>query len=190
MIAIFAFRLSSRMCLNIRRVDWSSEMTVNRSSTIAPIVAAFVLLLCGCSSGTMSPGTPNTQAHAVGSRTGNATCQPDFAFALSPSSATITSGQSVRVSAEMSSLCGLAGTINVGIRSIAPPPSGSNGFTINQPRYDIPLDANGTAVAYITLGATPTTLKTTYELTIQGKDVSGGCCYGLKHSARFELIVK
>ncbi|HVR45387.1 MAG TPA: hypothetical protein VMT95_01910 [Candidatus Binatia bacterium] len=165
-------------------------MTVNRSSAFAPIVAVFLLVLAGCGSGTMSPGSPNDQDHAVGSRTGNAMCQPDFTFALSPSSATITSGHSVRVSVEMSSLCGLAGTINVGIRSISPPPSGSNGFTINQPRYDIPLDANGTAVAYITLGATPNTLKTTYTLTIQGKDISGGCCYGLKHSAAFELTVK
>jgi hypothetical protein len=164
-------------------------MTVNRSPAFAPIVALF-LVLAGCSSGTMSPGTANAQAHPVGSGKGNATCQPDFTFALSPSSATITSGQSVRISAEMTSLCGLAGTINVGIRKISPQPGGSNGFTIKQPRYDIPLDANGTAVAYITLGATPKTLKTTYTLTVQGEDISGGCCYGLKHSATFELTVK
>jgi hypothetical protein len=90
----------------------------------------------------------------------------------------------------MASLCGLAGTINVGIHKISPQPGGSNGFTIKQPRYDIPLDANGTAVAYIALGATPNTLKTTYTLTIQGEDISGGCCYGLKHLATFELTVK
>jgi hypothetical protein len=165
-------------------------MTVNRSSAVAPMVAMVLLVLAGCSSGTMSPATPSAQAQALGIRTGNAPCQPDFTFALSPSSATITSGQSVSVSAEMSSLCGLAGTINVGIRNISPPPGGSNGFTIKQPRYDIPLDANGTAVAYITLGATPNTLKTTYTLTIQGEDISGGCCYGRKHSATFELTVK
>jgi hypothetical protein len=163
---------------------------VNRRYTFAPILATFLLVLAGCSASTMNPGAPNAQAQALGIHTGNAPCQPDFTFALSPSSATITSGQSVRVSAEMTSLCGLAGTINVGIRNISPPPGGSNGFTIKQPRYDIPLDANGTAVAYITLGATPNTLKTTYALTIQGEDVSGGCCYGLKHSATFELTVK
>jgi len=148
-----------------------------------------LLGLFGCSSNTMTPGMPNTPAQAVGTHTGNATCQPDFTLALSPSSATITSGQSVRLSVELSSLCGLVGSINVGITKTVPQPHG-NGFTINQPRYDIPLDANGTAVAYITLGATPNTLKTTYTLTITGKDVSGGCCYGITHSATFELTVK
>jgi hypothetical protein len=166
------------------------EMTVNRSFAFAPIVAMLLLVLAGCSSGTTSLRAPSAQTQAGGIHTGNATCQPDFTFALSPSSATITSGQSVRITVQMSSLCGLAGTINVGIRKISPPPGGSNGFTIKQPRYDIPLDANGTAVAYITLGATPTTLKTTYTLTIQGEDISGGCCYGLKHSATFQLTVK
>ncbi len=165
-------------------------MAVDRNSVFAPILAMFLLVLAGCSSGMMSPSKPNAQPQAVGVHTGNTPCQPDFTFALSPSSATITGGQSVRVSAEMTSLCGLAGTINVGIRKISPPPGGSNGFTIKQPRYDIPLDANGTAVAYITLGATPNTLKTTYTLTIQGEDISGGCCYGLEHSATFELTVK
>jgi len=162
-------------------------MTVNPSSIFAPILAMFLLVLAGCSSGTMSPGTPNAQAAGIHSV--NATCQPDFTFGLSPSSATITSGQSVRLSVELSSLCGLAGSINVGITKISPQPGGNNGFTINQPRYDIPLDANGTAAAYITLGATPNTLKTTYTLTIKGKDVSGGCCYGITHSATFELTV-
>jgi hypothetical protein len=156
---------------------------------LPPMVAMLLLVLAGCSSGTMSPGTSNTPAQAAGAYTGNATCQPDFTFALSPSSATITSGQNVRVSVEMSSLCGLAGTINVGITKVSPEPNG-NGFTIKQPRYDIPLDANGTAVAYITLGATPNTLKTVYTLTIKGKDVSGGCCYGLERSATFVLTVK
>lgn len=165
-------------------------MTANRSFAFAPIVAMFLLGLAGCSSGTMSPGSPSAQAQAGGNHAGSAMCLPDFTFALSPSSATITSGQSVRVTVELTSLCGLAGTINVGIRKISPPPGASNGFTIKQPRYDIPLDANSTAVAYITLGATPNTLKTTYTLTIQGEDISGGCCYGLKHSATFELSVK
>jgi hypothetical protein len=119
----------------------------------------------------------------------NATCRPDFGLTLSPETATITSGQSVRVSVELASMCELAGTIDVGIHNISPLPQGNNGFTIHQPRYDIPLDANGTAVAYITLGATPQTAKTTYTITIAGKDVSGGCCYGITHSATFVLKV-
>ncbi len=164
-------------------------MSDERSSNFGPIVAIFLLILTGCSSGTLDPGTPNAQARAGGIHVGNATCRPDFTFLLSPSNATITSGQSVRLSVKMSSLCGLSGTIHVGITKISPQPNG-NGFTINQPRYDIPLDSNGTAVAYITLGATPHTLKTTYTLTIQGEDISGGCCYGLNHAATFTLTVK
>jgi hypothetical protein len=164
-------------------------MMFDRSSIFTPIVAMSLLVLVGCSSGATNAGAPNVHAQSAGSQSAVAMCQPDFTLTLSPASATITSGQSVRVSAELASLCGLAGTINTGIHNISPPPNG-NGFTIKEPRYDIPLDANSTAVDYITLGATPNTLKTTYTLTIQGEDVSGGCCYGLKHSATFELTVK
>jgi hypothetical protein len=164
-------------------------MMFERRSALLPMAAIFLFVLVGCSSGGMNPGMANIQAHPAGIHTGNATCQPDFTFGLSPSSATITSGQSIRITVELASVCGLAGTINVGIRKISPPPNG-NGFTINQPRYDIPLDANGTATAPITLGATPKTLKTTYTITIQGEDISGGCCYGIKHSAIFVLTVK
>jgi hypothetical protein len=148
----------------------------------------FLLVVAGCASGSVSPVAPIAQAQGGALQTLGKRCQPDFSLTLSPTSATITSGQSVKVSVELASICGLAGTINVGIHNISPPPQG-NGFTINQPRYDIPLDANSTAVAYITLGATQQTLKTTYTITIQGKDISGGCCYGLTHSAAFVLTV-
>jgi hypothetical protein len=164
-------------------------MTFERRPALLPMLAILFLVLAGCSSGGMSPGMPNVHSQPVEIHTGNVTCQPDFTLSLSPSSATITSGQNVRISVELASLCGLAGSINVGIHKISPQPNG-NGFTINQPRYDIPLDANGTAVAYITLGATPNTLKTTYTITIQGKNIQGGCCYGITHSAIFTLTVK
>ena len=163
-------------------------MMFERRPALPSVVAMLLLGLVACSSSTMKPAMPSVPAQAVGTHTGDATCQPDFTLALSPSSATITSGQSVRLSIELTSLCGLAGSINVGITKIVPQSHG-DGFTINQPRYDIPLDANGTTVAYITLGATPKTVKTTYTLTIKGKDVSGGCCYGITHSATFELTV-
>jgi hypothetical protein len=166
-------------------------MVSQRKFALLPLVASLLFVLAGCGSGSMSSAMPNPQMPSVGLRTdGGRACQPDFTLAVTPTSATITSGQSVTVTAELASVCGLAGTINVGIRHISPPPNGSNGFTIKQPRYDIPLKANGTAVAPITLGATPATLKTTYTITIRGEDISGGCCYGIKHSAIFVLTVK
>jgi hypothetical protein len=133
---------------------------------------------------------PAAQAQRSTTTIGKVQCQPDFTLALSPTSATITVGQTVKVTVRLTSLCGLAGTINVGIHGISPPPQGGDGFTIHQPRYDIPLDANSTATAYITLGATTKTLKTTWTITIQGKDISGGCCYGLTHAATFALTVQ
>src|SRR5260370_41651992 len=112
-------------------------MIFQRRSALPPMIAVALLVLVGCSSGTISPGKPNAQVQYVGIHTrSDATCQPDFGFALSPTSATITSGQSVRVTAQLTSLCGLAGTINVGIIKISPQPTGNNGFTIYQPRYD------------------------------------------------------
>lgn len=164
-------------------------MIFERRPALLSIAAVLLLILGGCSSGGTIPGMPDFQAQPVGIHAGKATCKPDFTFGLSPTSASIASGQSVRISADLASLCGLAGTINVGIRKISPAPNG-NGFSINQPRYDIPLGANGAATASITLGATPATLKTTYTVTIRGEDISGGCCYGLKHSAIFTLSVK
>ncbi len=163
-------------------------MMFERRPALPSVVAMLLLGLVACSSSTMKPAMPSVPAQAVGTHTGDATCQPDFTLALSPSSATITSGQSVRLSIELTSLCGLAGNINVGITKSVPQSHG-DGVTINQPRYDIPLDANATTVAYITLGATPKTVKTTYTLAIKGKDVSGGCCYGITHLATFELTV-
>lgn len=155
--------------------------------SVSPMVAMLLLVLAGCGSG-MTSAMPNAQT--VGIHADNTTCQPNFTFAVTPTSATITSGQNVRVTIELASVCSLAGTINVGIRGISPRPKGNNGFTISQPRYDIPLQANGAATAPITLGATPKTLKTTYTITMQGQDISGGCCYGIKHSAIFVLTVK
>ncbi|HEV3153803.1 MAG TPA: hypothetical protein VGZ02_08375 [Candidatus Baltobacteraceae bacterium] len=91
---------------------------------------------------------------------------------------------------KLTSVCGLSGSINVGVHSVSPPTQQNDGLSIYEPRYDIPLDANSTAADYITFGATPNTLKTTYTITIQGKVVSGDCCHGRTHSAIFTLTVK
>jgi len=160
-----------------------------RDHLLRPVVAVMLLCVAGCQSNGATSMSPSARAQGVASSGGKA-CQPDFTLVLSPTSATIAAGQSVKVTVQLTSLCNLAGTINVGIHAISPPPQGGDGFTIHQPRYDIPLDANSTAVAYITLGATQNTLKTTWTITIQGKDISGGCCYGLTHSANFVLTVQ
>jgi hypothetical protein len=166
-------------------------MISQRSPNVPSKMLMLLLVVAGCASERLGPIAPTAQAQSGGLKTiGKAACRPDFSLSLSPTSATITTGQSVKITVELASICQLAGTINVGIHSISPPPQGGNGFTIHQPRYDIPLDANRTAVAYITLGATQNTLKTTYTITIQGEDITGGCCYGLTRSAIFMLTVK
>ena len=162
-------------------------MTFERFVPAPLIVMTFLLTLAGCGSDSMSPVTPLDQTQSGGPH--RAVCQPDFSLALSPASATITSGQSVRVTAQLASICGLAGIVNVSIQNISPQPRGDNGFTLDQSRYDVPLTAYGSAEAYVTFGATATTLKTTYIITIQGEDISG-CCHGLQHSATFSLTVK
>jgi hypothetical protein len=132
---------------------------------------------------------------------GVAQCQPDFSFRISSTSVTIASGQSVLVGFGMTSVCGLAGTINVGVRGISPQPTTtctkvkgqdvctSNGPIVHQCCYDFPLPANGSSGNHITFSATSATLKTTYTITIRGEDISGGCCYGLSHSATLTLTV-
>ncbi|HEY6325675.1 MAG TPA: hypothetical protein VIW73_04040 [Candidatus Cybelea sp.] len=162
---------------------------LNRDATLRSILVVVLLCVTGCQSNGAASMTPAGQMQRAASAW-TADCQPDFALTLNPTSATIASGQSVRVSVQFASICSLAGSINFGIHSSSPQPRGGDGYTLRQPRYDIPLDANSTAVGYITLGATPSTLKTTWALTIQGKDVSGGCCYGLTHSAVFALTVR
>jgi hypothetical protein len=159
--------------------------TEYRFASVA-IATICMFALAGCDATSMkSVGNPASQS----AQTSGATCQPNFSLALSPASATITSGQNARLTIELTSICGLAGIVDVGIQNISPPPSGNNGFTFIQSRYDIPLAANGSAGAYITFGATAATRKTTYTITIQGKDISG-CCHGLEHSGTFLLTVK
>lgn len=162
---------------------------LNGKAPLGFIATIALLGATGCGVERPAAMTPDTSQSAAGSSLGKAGCQPDFTLALNPASATITAGQTVKVTVDLASICGLSGTIFVGIHSISPPPQGGNGFTIRQPRYDIPLDANGTAVAYIWLGATQAPLRTMYTITIQGKDITGGCCYGLTHSATFMLTV-
>ena len=162
-------------------------MTTARIAAFTLIVTTSLFTLDGCTSGSVGPPTLSNQVQASASHW--AVCQPDFTLALNPESATIASDQSVRVTAQLMSICGLAGTVDVAIKSVVPQPGGSNGFTLYQSRCDVPLTANGSAGAYLTFGATPATLKTTYAITIQGEDISG-CCHGRAHSATSALTVK
>jgi hypothetical protein len=162
-------------------------MTLGHVATFTFVVTTSLFALDGCGFDAMSPTTLGNRAQSAGSH--RAICQPDFTLTLSPESATITSGQSVRVTAQLASICELAGTVEVDVQKIVPQPGGSNGFTLDQSRYDVPLTADGSAGAYLTFGATPATLRTTYAITIQGEDISG-CCHGREHSATFALTVK
>ena len=153
---------------------------------IAFIAVLTMLALSACSSGNKSISAMPQVATLNGIAS---QCQPDFALATNKKSATITGGQSVLVVVGMTSVCGLAGSINVGVTRISPHPT-SNGPTLNQSRYDIPLPANGSAGVNIRFGATSATLKTTYTITIRGEDISGGCCYGRTHLTTFTLTVK
>ena len=104
-------------------------------------------------------------------------------------SAIIQAGSSKLYEIGLTSVCGLAGSINVGSTHISPADNG-NGPRPHQARYDIPLDANGQAGVPVTFVTSSATLKTTYTITITAKDVSGGCCYGVTHSASISLTVK
>jgi len=117
-----------------------------------------------------------------------AQCKPDFVLAVDPSSATIQAGSSKVYQIGLTSECGLAGSINVGTTSISPADNGS-GPRPHQTRYDIPLGANAKAGVAVTFSTSGATLKTTYTITITAKDVSGGCCYGVTHTASISLVV-
>jgi hypothetical protein len=151
----------------------------------AALVSTSFIALAACGSGgQLSAVTPR-----MALRQSIAQCKPDFALSVNPSSATIQAGSSKLYQIGLTSICGLAGSINVGTTSIVPADNG-NGPRPHQARYDIPLNANGTAGVPVTFVTSSATLKTTYTITITAKDVSGGCCYGLTHTTSISLIVK
>ena len=116
-------------------------------------------------------------------------CQPNFTLAASPSSATIQRGSSVVFSIAMTSVCGFSGTINVGVLAGGISPSGPNGPTLKVRNYDNWLPANGKAGTIMTVSTSQSTMPATYTITLTGKDITGGCCYGLTHTASVTLTV-
>ena len=111
----------------------------------------------------------------------------DFTLTVSPTSATVQIGSSVGIAIAITSK-GITGTINVGIRGVSP--AFSNGLTFTQTRYDIYISKTSpTGTAFITFSAAKGAAATTYTITISGKDITGGCCYGLTHNATVTLTV-
>jgi hypothetical protein len=127
------------------------------------------------------------------------TCQPDFTITVSPTTLTIVKGgPAASIGVGFKSVCGLAGTINFGVRGITPQPTTtcnskgvctSNGPVFKQCCYDLPLAAGGSTGNHITVSATQSTKATTYQVRVSGEDISGGCCYGITHSANVTLTV-
>jgi hypothetical protein len=162
-------------------------MEITRRFARTTIAAMVLFAFAACGAGNVNPAAPDVASQPR--NLGRPTCKPGFSLALTPTSGSISPGKSVRTTAELTSNCGLGGTIDVGIASISPQPAGNNGFSFTQSRYDVPLTPNGSTSAYITFGATATTLKTTYTIAISAKDISG-CCRGLEQPASFSLTVK
>ena len=114
---------------------------------------------------------------------------PDFALTVTPSAATISAGSAQRFTVTVTSENGLRGTVNVLISSVVP--QLSNGPTFHLTRYDIPVSPTSpTGTAYLTAFTTSGTPKTTYTITVRGKDITGGPGYGVIHTASFTLTVQ
>jgi len=154
-------------------------MKFSTKSSSAAVATMILMALAG-------PGIPPAAPSqgAVKQTTTGGQC--DFTMNVSPSSATITSGQSVTFRIVLQNL-GAGRMINVGIRSISPQTKTEP--TFHQPAYDIWLPANGTGAAQITESASDNTVKGTYTITVQGKDTMGGCGYGVTHSVTYVLNV-
>jgi len=154
-------------------------MKFTTKSSVAAAATMILMALAG-------PGIPaaGPSQDAVKQPTTGGQC--DFTMNVSPSSATITSGQSVTFRIALQNL-GAGRTINVGITSISPQTKSEP--TFHQPAYDIWLPANGTGAAQIIESANDKTVKGTYTITVRGKDVTSGCGYGVTHSVTYVLNV-
>ncbi|MDA4117111.1 MAG: hypothetical protein OK455_02075 [Thaumarchaeota archaeon] len=136
---------------------------------------------------------------AASASTTTTTCTPDFSMTVAPATLTIVKGGPLgRIGVGFKSLCGLAGTINFGVRGVTPRATEtcnskgvctSNGLLFHQCCYDLPIGANGGTGNTITVNATKNTLATTYQVRITGTDVQGGPGHGVTHSANVTITV-
>ena len=186
-IRFFIFSSQFRYSVEFASVSFLEDMLVaffHRSLYAVLVSTSFIAFAACASSGQVSAVTPR-----MALQQSIAQCKPDFALSVNPSSASIQAGASKLYQIGLTSVCGLAGSINVGTTNISPADNG-NGPRPHQARYDIPLQANGKAGVPVTFSTSGATLKTTYTITITAKDISGGCCYGVTHTASISLIVK
>jgi len=119
---------------------------------------------------------------------------PDFSMTVTSTSLTLVKGGPVaNIGVGFTSLCGLSGTINFGVRGVTPQATvtcnskgvcTSNELLFRQCCYDLPLKAGGSTGNHIIVNATKNTLATTYQVRITGTNIQGGCCYGITHSAQ------
>jgi hypothetical protein len=140
-----------------------------------------------------------TQSFPLFAVVSGTTCTPDFSITVSPTALTIVKGGPVaNVGVGFTSICGLSGTINFGVRGVTPQATvtcnnkgvcTSNGLLFKQCCYDLPLNAGGSTGNHITVNATKNTLANTYQVRITGTDIQGGCCYGITHSANVSITV-
>jgi len=107
-------------------------------------------------------------------------------------------GPVANIGVGFTSLCGLSGTINFGVRGVTPQATvtcnskgvcTSNELLFRQCCYDLPLKAGGSTGNHIIVNATKNTLATTYQVRITGTNIQGGCCYGITHSANVTITV-
>jgi hypothetical protein len=140
-------------------------------SSLAASAAMLLMVLAG-------PGSPAVPLQAQ-------SC--DFTAAVSPASATITSGQSAEFQVGLQNLGSQGRTIHVLIGGVSPRTKYEPAF--HQAAYDIWLPANGTGAARIFASASENTVKTTYTITVKAEDITGGCGYGVTHDVTFMLTV-
>jgi hypothetical protein len=131
--------------------------------------------------GTLAAGTyPLTVTGTSGSLTHSVslslvvTAPPDFALSVTPSSATVTAGQSKSYTVSLSSLRGFTGSVTLSASGL---PSGATAsFTRN------PLTAPGTST--LTVRTTRSTTRGTFTVTVRGRSGT------LDHMATVTLVVR
>ena len=121
-----------------------------------------------------------------------AASQQDFKLSIFPNSVTLKSGSSLHLYPSsgqglfVTSLNGLAGTINVGEKG----PFVKNAPIVVPTRYDIWVSSTSpTSSTMLTVSTTSSTPTGTYILTITGTDITSGSNYHLTHTATLTVTV-
>jgi hypothetical protein len=120
----------------------------------------------------------------------NASCSPDYTLTLSPTSATVAPGGSVRISATAASLCGLTNTVFTGVGSSSPALGDGLSLT-HQTVYDLHVSPIASSTAVFTFTASSGAKAATYTITVTGRTVQGpeAGAHAILHSATFTITV-